>query len=246
MRKTGLCGVVIATLFGTAGLLQHPSHQVHIQHKQQSTSSPLAEAGVNLLNSYSDLLGLKTADSVTRLPDGFLQVMLKPGPSPAQIAAYAKHQAEREALFEHAQAEARAQAEAQAQAAAEAQAQAAAEAQAQAEAEAQAQAAAAQAQAAAAAAAQAQQSTTTTTSTAATGGVWLELRDCESGDNYATNTGNGYYGAYQFLLSTWLDLGFSGLPSNAPPAEQDEAAQELQARSGWGQWPACAAELGLT
>ena len=82
MRKTGLCGVVIATLFGTAGLLQHPSHQEHIQQKQQAIGSPLAEAGVNLLNSYSDLLGLKTVDSVTRLPDGFLQVALKPGPTP--------------------------------------------------------------------------------------------------------------------------------------------------------------------
>ena len=30
------------------------------------------------------------------------------------------------------------------------------------------------------------------------GGVWLQLRECESGDNYAENTGNGFYGAYQF------------------------------------------------
>jgi hypothetical protein len=77
------------------------------------------------------------------------------------------------------------------------------------------------------------------------GGVWYELRMCESGDNYSTNTGNGYYGAYQFSLSTWYGLGFSGLPSDAPPAVQDQAAAELQARSGWGQWPQCAAELGL-
>jgi multidrug efflux pump subunit AcrA (membrane-fusion protein) len=238
MRKTGLCGVVIATLFGTAGLLQHPSHQVHIQHKQQThvSSSPFAEAGVNLLNSYEDLLGLRTGNSVTPLPDGFLRIMLKPGPSPAQIAAYLKLEEERHAMYEQAlrqQQEATAQAEAQAQQQAEeqaeAQAQAQAAAQAQAEAEAQAQAA--------------QQSKSSSTPS---GGVWLELRDCESGDNYATDTGNGYYGAYQFLLSTWEDLGFSGLPSSASPATQDQAAQELQARSGWGQWPACAAELGLT
>lgn len=247
MRKTGLCGVVIATLFGTAGLLQHPSHQVHIQQAQHSVGSPLAQAGVNLLNSYSDLLGLKTVDSVTRLPDGFLQVMLKPGPTPAEIAAYVRLQAERQALYDHEQAEATAQAHAAAEAAA------AAEAQAEAAAAAQAQAAAARARQEAEAQQQAaQQSTTTTTTTvtatppASSGGVWLELRDCESGDNYSTDTGNGYYGAYQFALATWLGLGFSGLPSSAPPAEQDEAAQELQARSGWGQWPACAAELGLT
>jgi hypothetical protein len=68
---------------------------------------------------------------------------------------------------------------------------------------------------------------------------------CESGNTYGEDTGNGYYGAYQFSLSTWYGLGFSGLPSQASPATQDRAAAELQARSGWGQWPQCAAQLGL-
>jgi len=77
------------------------------------------------------------------------------------------------------------------------------------------------------------------------GGVWAELRQCESGGNYSDNTGNGYYGAYQFILSTWRGLGFPGLPSNATPAVQDQAAQKLQARSGWGQWPACSRRLRL-
>ena len=77
------------------------------------------------------------------------------------------------------------------------------------------------------------------------GGVWAGLRQCESGGNYADNTGNGYYGAYQFSLSTWHGLGFPGLPSDAPPAVQDQAAQQLQARSGWGQWPACSRLLRL-
>jgi hypothetical protein len=81
---------------------------------------------------------------------------------------------------------------------------------------------------------------------APSGGIWYELRVCESGDNYSADTGNGYYGAYQFSLSTWYGLGFTGLPSQAPPAVQDRAAQELQATSGWAQWPECAAELGLT
>ena len=31
----------------------------------------------------------------------------------------------------------------------------------------------------------------------------LKLRQCESGGNYAINTGNGYYGAYQYDLQTW-------------------------------------------
>jgi hypothetical protein len=77
------------------------------------------------------------------------------------------------------------------------------------------------------------------------GGAWLELRLCESGNNYAEDTGNGYYGAYQFALGTWWGLGYTGVPSNASPAVQDQAAEKLQAEAGWGQWPACSADLGL-
>jgi len=76
-------------------------------------------------------------------------------------------------------------------------------------------------------------------------GVWAALAQCESGGNPSTNTGNGYYGLYQFSLGTWQSLGGSGLPSEASAAEQTRLAQALQARSGWGQWPACAAKLGL-
>ncbi len=77
------------------------------------------------------------------------------------------------------------------------------------------------------------------------GGVWLQLRECESGNNYRENTGNGYYGAYQFSEQTWQGLGFPGRPDLEPPAMQDAAAKKLQAESGWGAWPACSAELGL-
>ncbi|HEX4865466.1 MAG TPA: transglycosylase family protein, partial [Acidimicrobiales bacterium] len=78
------------------------------------------------------------------------------------------------------------------------------------------------------------------------GGVWLQLRQCESGDDYQADTGNGYFGAYQFSQQTWTDLGFPGRPDLEPPAMQDSAAQKLQAQSGWGQWPACSAALGLS
>jgi len=80
---------------------------------------------------------------------------------------------------------------------------------------------------------------------ATSSGVWAALRQCESGGNYAENTGNGYYGAYQFSPATWHGLGYPGLPSDAAPAVQDRAAEQLQARSGWGQWPACSRRLGL-
>jgi len=75
--------------------------------------------------------------------------------------------------------------------------------------------------------------------------VWAKLRHCESGGRYDINTGNGFYGAYQFAAETWWNLGFPGLPHQAPPEMQDEAARRLQARSGWGQWPACSRRLGM-
>lgn len=90
-----------------------------------------------------------------------------------------------------------------------------------------------------------------TTSTASgggnAGGVWLELRECESSDNYRADTGNGFYGAYQFTMQTWDSLGFgyTNDPYDAPPAAQDAAAKKLQAEAGWGQWPVCSVELGL-
>ena len=74
---------------------------------------------------------------------------------------------------------------------------------------------------------------------------FARLRRCESGGNYRINTGNGYYGAYQFDLRTWRGLGYGGLPSNAAPAIQDEAARRLQAARGWGPWPGYARKLGL-
>ena len=43
---------------------------------------------------------------------------------------------------------------------------------------------------------------------AASGGVWAVLRQCESGGNYADDTGNGYYGAYQFAAG---DVARTGL-----------------------------------
>lgn len=72
---------------------------------------------------------------------------------------------------------------------------------------------------------------------AGTGGLMARIRQHESGGNYATNTGNGYYGAYQFNLGTWQGVGGSGLPSAASPAEQDMRAQMLYDRRGCSPWP---------
>jgi hypothetical protein len=66
-----------------------------------------------------------------------------------------------------------------------------------------------------------------------------KLRVCESGNNYHENTGNGYYGAYQFSQQTWRGLGFHSRPDLAPRHRQDRAAKRLHARSGWSAWPSC-------
>jgi hypothetical protein len=73
---------------------------------------------------------------------------------------------------------------------------------------------------------------------------WNRLKVCESGNNYSTNTGNGYYGAYQFDLQTWHGVGGSGLPSNASPHTQDLLARKLYRERGWAPWE-CARILGL-
>jgi hypothetical protein len=74
---------------------------------------------------------------------------------------------------------------------------------------------------------------------------FARLRGCEASGIYDLNTGNGYYGAYQFSESTWLGIGETGLPSDASPATQDAAAYRLYEQSGWGSWPECSAILGL-
>ena len=71
------------------------------------------------------------------------------------------------------------------------------------------------------------------------GGNLAAIRACESGGNYATNTGNGYYGAYQFDQQTWNSVGGSGNPANASPAEQDSRAQALISSRGSSPWPSC-------
>ena len=86
---------------------------------------------------------------------------------------------------------------------------------------------------------------TASAASAASASDFAKLRQCESGGNYSINTGNGFYGAYQFDRGTWNGLGYPGRADQASPATQDEAARKLQAQRGWSPWPACSRGLGL-
>lgn len=74
---------------------------------------------------------------------------------------------------------------------------------------------------------------------------WYQLRMCESTNRYDINTGNGYYGAYQFDLSTWRSVGGEGRPDQASASEQDYRALRLYRERGWSPW-VCAYLVGLS
>lgn len=76
--------------------------------------------------------------------------------------------------------------------------------------------------------------------------VWDQLAQCESGGNWAINTGNGYYGGLQFNLGTWQSYGGPGMPHQASRETQIAIATKVRdASGGYGAWPGCAASLGL-
>lgn len=82
-------------------------------------------------------------------------------------------------------------------------------------------------------------------------GQWLyTLRMCESGGNYKINTGNGYYGAYQFSAATWnhWKTGYARADL-APPSVQDATIIKNTKASSGGlatQNPGCYKKHGLS
>jgi len=76
---------------------------------------------------------------------------------------------------------------------------------------------------------------------AATDGEWDRVAGCESGGNWAINTGNGYYGGLQFHPSTWSSNGGSGMPHAASRNEQIRVAERVLRTQGIKAWPTCGA-----
>lgn len=65
---------------------------------------------------------------------------------------------------------------------------------------------------------------------------WTALAKCESGGNPKAVNPAGYYGLYQFALSTWHSVGGSGNPIDAGSSEQTYRAKLLYKKGGAGQW----------
>ncbi|MFF4902096.1 transglycosylase family protein [Streptomyces sp. NPDC001068] len=84
------------------------------------------------------------------------------------------------------------------------------------------------------------------TASAATASEWDAVAQCESGGNWAINTGNGYFGGLQFSASTWAAYGgtqYAAQANQASKAQQIEIAEKVLAAQGKGAWPVCGTGL---
>ncbi len=73
---------------------------------------------------------------------------------------------------------------------------------------------------------------------------WDAIAHCESSGNWATNTGNGFYGGLQFTQSTWHANGGTGSPQNASRSQQIAVAERVLQTQGIGAWPVCGKQAG--
>jgi len=77
---------------------------------------------------------------------------------------------------------------------------------------------------------------------------WDRVAQCESGGNWSTNTGNGYYGGLQFSPSTWQSFGggaYASTANHATRAQQIAIAQKVLRAQGWNAWPTCSKRAGV-
>ena len=82
--------------------------------------------------------------------------------------------------------------------------------------------------------------------TAAPASAWDAVAQCESGGNWAANTGNGYTGGLQFTSSTWAAYGGTQYASSADQASKSEqitVANKVLADQGATAWPNCGTSL---
>jgi resuscitation-promoting factor RpfA len=88
-----------------------------------------------------------------------------------------------------------------------------------------------------------------TPTASAAGSVWDSVAACESGSNWAINTGNGFLGGLQFTVATWAAYGgtrYAASANQASRGAQIAIAQRVLAGQGPGAWPVCGRRAGLT
>lgn len=86
------------------------------------------------------------------------------------------------------------------------------------------------------------------TADAATDSQWDRLAKCESGGNWAINSGNGFYGGLQFSSGTWRAFGgtkYAATANRATREEQIAVAAKVAKAQGWGAWPTCSRKANL-
>ena len=94
----------------------------------------------------------------------------------------------------------------------------------------------------------ASRSRTATPAPAGSGDIWHQLAMCESGMRQDAVGEGVHYSYFQWKLATWRSVKADDDPDDPRHAtyeQQKAAAQRLQARSGFDQWPSCARRLGL-
>jgi uncharacterized protein YabE (DUF348 family) len=75
---------------------------------------------------------------------------------------------------------------------------------------------------------------------------WDAVAACESGGNWAINTGNGFYGGLQFDSGTWLSNGGGAYAPRADLASREQQiaiATKLYNARGASPWPVCGQRL---
>ena len=75
--------------------------------------------------------------------------------------------------------------------------------------------------------------------------VWIRLMSCEApGQKWVTNTGNGFYGAFQITWGNAQHYGFAR-PDLLSPYDQLRLARLILRDQGVGAWPICGPRAGL-
>jgi LysM repeat protein len=68
--------------------------------------------------------------------------------------------------------------------------------------------------------------------------AWDRIAACESGGNWAINTGNGYYGGLQFTQATWAGAGGLAYAPRADLATRDQQIA-IASKLSLSNWPVC-------